>query len=164
MRTRKSNLRPPRRFCPPPARTANLTVVIIGLKVLNEMKTNWKRKLMRKLFAVGALLCSSIMFGANSNEHTYNAPFDKVWTACVQAASENFVVTHSEKESGILSFKQGVSLMSNSYGTDVGVSVIKVSDTQTEVIVHPQKEKFQLASNLGHISKVYFKALDEKLK
>jgi hypothetical protein len=119
---------------------------------------------MRKLLVVGGLLCSSMVFGANNNEHTYNAPFDKVWTACVQAASEKFVVTHSEKESGILSFKQGASLMSNSYGTDVGVSVIKISDTQTEVIVHPQKEKFQLASNLGHISKVYFKALDEKLK
>jgi hypothetical protein len=119
---------------------------------------------MKRTITGALLLFGSLAANAANPGRTYDAPFDKVWIACVQAASEKYVVTHSEKESGILSFEQGPSWKSNSWGTDVGVSVIKISDTQTEVIVHPQKKQAQLFANLGSISKTFFKAVEEKLK
>jgi hypothetical protein len=97
----------------------------------------------------------------NNQEHTYDAPFDKVWTACVQAASEKYAITHTEKESGILSFEKAASFNTE---TDVSVSVVKVGDTQTKVIVHPQKKQAQLRSDAGSVARTYIEAVGEKLK
>jgi hypothetical protein len=99
-----------------------------------------------------------------NRERVYDAPFEKVWNACVQAASEKYVITHSEKASGVLSFKQGMSWKTNSYGMDVGVTVIAVSDTQTKVMLNPQKQKSQLSWAGSDITKKYFEALDKNLK
>lgn len=119
-----------------------------------------------KLTAVMLLLCAlpGTVLAATAKQQTYDAPFDRVWIACVQAANENYTITHSEKDSGILSFQQGYSWKSWSAGTDVGVTVTKISDTQTEVSVHPQRRQSQVVSNIGHITSEYFKAVDAKLK
>ena len=35
----------------------------------------------------------------------YDAPFEKVWDACVSSANENFVIEYGAKDSGILKFQ-----------------------------------------------------------
>lgn len=121
---------------------------------------------MKKSVLLGLLVCLSVVptFAAPSRQQIYDAPYDKVWIACVQAANENYAITHSEKESGTIAFQQGYSWKSWSAGTDVGVSVLKISDTQTSVTVHPQRRQSQVVSNISHITTAYFKALDAKLK
>jgi len=100
---------------------------------------------------------------AKSKERVYNADFEKVWTACVQAANENFVMEHSEKESGILNFHSGTSLTSN--GFRVGVTVIKLDDGRTKVVLNPQKKGQLFAWGAGgRIADKYFKAVNSKLE
>jgi hypothetical protein len=112
------------------------------------------------------MLCIVTVGTAQDNknrERVYDAPFEKVWSACVQAASEKYVITHSEKASGVLSFKQGMSWKTNSYGMDVGVTVVAVSDTQTKVTLNPQKQKSQLSWAGSDITKKFFEAVDKNL-
>jgi hypothetical protein len=113
------------------------------------------------------MVCAAALTAAQDSkgrERVYDAPFEKVWNACVQSASEKYVITHSEKASGVLSFKQGMSWATNSYGMDVGVTVIAVGDTQTKVILNPQKQKSQLSWAGSDITKKFFDAVDKKLK
>jgi hypothetical protein len=113
------------------------------------------------------ILCIVMVGTAQDNknrERVYDAPFEKVWSACIQAASEKYVITHSEKASGVLSFKQGMSWKTNSYGMDVGVTVVAVSDTQTKVTLNPQKQKSQLSWAGSDITKKFFEAVDKNLK
>jgi hypothetical protein len=74
-------------------------------------------------------------------ERVYEAPFDKVWTACVQAANENYTVQFARKEDGVISFEQGGSLLHNSYGTIVGVTVVVVNNGSTKVTINPRTKK-----------------------
>lgn len=48
----------------------------------------------------------------DDKERIFDAPYDKVWDACIASASENFIIDHSEKDSGILSFHSGISFTS----------------------------------------------------
>ena len=96
-------------------------------------------------------------------ERIYTEDFDRVWTACVQAANENFAIEHSEKESGILNFHSGKSLTSN--GFRVGVTVIKMEDERIKVVINPQKKDQLFAWGAGgRIADKYFKAVDKLLK
>jgi hypothetical protein len=120
----------------------------------------------RTVWATAIMLCIVTVGTAQDNknrERVYDAPFEKVWSACVQAASEKYVITHSEKASGVLSFKQGMSWKTNSYGMDVGVTVVAVSDTQTKVTLNPQKQKSQLSWAGSDITKKFFEAVDKNL-
>ena len=120
----------------------------------------------RIAYITALMLCIAVTSTAaekNDRERVYNAPFDKVWNACVQAANEKYTITHSEKASGVLSFKQGVSWKTNSYGMDVGVTVVALSDTQTKVILNPQKQQSQLSWAGGNITKTFFGAVDKIL-
>ncbi|HWX39596.1 MAG TPA: hypothetical protein VN345_00475 [Blastocatellia bacterium] len=95
-------------------------------------------------------------------ERVYNAGFDVVWPACVRAANENFVLEHTEKESGVLSFHTGMSLTSN--GFFVGVSVIKLDETHTKVVLNPQKKRQLVAWGAGgRIADKYFKGVEKNL-
>ena len=116
---------------------------------------------MKKRIALAALFFGNLIANAANTERNYDAPFDKVWTACVQAASENYTITHSERESGILSFEKAASFHTE---TDVNVSVVKISNTQTKVIVHPQKKQAQILSDATSVAKTYVKAVEEELK
>src|SRR5262249_35120437 len=85
---------------------------------------------MRTLLLI-SLLAATVPGGPDTQdkkakERTYAASFEVVWTACVQAANENFVIEHSDKDSGILNFHSGMSLTSN--GFRVGVTVSKLDD------------------------------------
>ena len=98
-------------------------------------------------------------------ERVYDAPFEKVWNACVQAAQKKYTITHSDRASGVLSFKQGLSLRTNSYGMNVDVTVVAVNDTQTKVTLNPHKKvKTQLTWAGGDITKKFFAAVDKILK
>ncbi len=128
------------------------------------MKTSVARRI---VWAMAIILCIVMVGTAQDNknrERVYDAPFEKVWSACIQAASEKYVITHSEKASGVLSFKQGMSWKTNSYGMDVGVTVVAVSDTQTKVTLNPQKQKSQLSWAGSDITKKFFEAVDKNLK
>lgn len=125
---------------------------------------DWKGCTMKRKFAVALLLFSSLVASAASDrDRTFDAPYDKVWIACVQAASQKYTIIHTDKESGILSFTQGKSFTTNSNGMNVGVTVIKVNDNQTEVIINPQKKEFQISWAGGTITKTFFKLVEEKL-
>jgi hypothetical protein len=85
-----------------------------------------------------------------------------VWDACVQAANSQFTLEHSEKASHALSFKSGTS--ATSWGFDVGVSLVKISDKKTRVILNPQKRRLQLAWGAGgRIADKYFDAVQKSL-
>jgi hypothetical protein len=121
----------------------------------------------RILWVTTVTLCLVSAGTAQNNrnrERVYDAPFEKVWTACVQAASEKYVITNSEKASGVLSFKQGMSWKTNSYGMDVGVTIVAVSDTQTKVTLNPQKQKSQISWAGSDITKKFFEEVDKNLK
>jgi hypothetical protein len=106
-------------------------------------------------------IISTVSFADNKNGRTYDQPFDKVWSACVQTAGEKYFVTHSEKESGILTFRKSPGFTTNA--EDVSVQVIKITDTQTEVTAHAHQIGTVFQMNGGFINK-FFKAIDEKLK
>jgi hypothetical protein len=57
----------------------------------------------------------------------YDAPFEKVWDACVSSANENFVIEYGAKDSGILKFVVWHS------GEIVGVVVRKTDDGRVRV-------------------------------
>jgi hypothetical protein len=121
---------------------------------------------------IGAILVLlSLLFMAalgkdnKERERVYDAPFDKVWTACVQAANEKYTVKLAQKADGVISFEQGGSLRSNSYGTIVGVTVVAVSDNATKVTINPQNKQAQLFARAGaDITKKFLAAVEEKLK
>jgi hypothetical protein len=63
----------------------------------------------RILWVTTVTLCLVSAGTAQNNknrERVYDAPFEKVLTACVQAASEKYVITNSEKASGALSLSR----------------------------------------------------------
>ena len=127
-----------------------------------------KANVMRKTVLVAIMTCMIGVGTAKDNskdrERVYDAPFDKVWAACVQAASEKYTVTHSDKGSGVLTFHQGLSWRTNSYGMNVGVTVISVTESETKVILNPQKEKSQISSAGSSITKKFFETVDKALK
>jgi hypothetical protein len=97
-------------------------------------------------------------------ERVYDAPFDRVWTACVQSASEKYTVTFSNKPDGVISFEQGMSWKTNSWGMKVGVTVVPLGETKTKVILNPQKKQSQLSWAGGDITKKFFAAVEKALK
>jgi uncharacterized membrane-anchored protein len=129
------------------------------------MRTTFSRRI---AWIAALLLCTAVLSAAKGkkgdHERIYNAPFNTVWNACVQAANEKYTITYSEKASGALSFKQGMSWKTNSYGMNVGVTVVALSDTQTKVIINPQKKRSQLSWAGSDITKTFFKAVDNNLK
>jgi hypothetical protein len=61
-----------------------------------------------KRIAVGLaalLLCGSVL--AKPKERSYNLPVDKVYATVLHVAVENYHVTHSSKEDGLVSFEAG---------------------------------------------------------
>jgi hypothetical protein len=128
---------------------------------------NMRRNLQQRVAWITALiLCITVVSSAgdkNDRERVYNAPFDKVWNAACRL-NEKYTITHSEKASGVLSFKQGMSWKTNSYGMDVGVTVVAVRDIQTKVILNAQKQKSQLSWAGGDITQKFFEAVDKNLK
>jgi hypothetical protein len=128
------------------------------------MKTSIVRRIVWTAAILQCIVAVGIAKDNKDRERAYDAPFEKVWNACVQAANEKYTITHSEKASGVLSFKQGMSWKTNSYGMDVGVTVVAVSDTQTKVTINPQKQKSQLSWAGSDITKKFFEAVDKNLK
>jgi hypothetical protein len=84
--------------------------------------------------------------------------------ACIRAASEKFAVTHSDKASGILTFEQGMSWRTNSWGMKVGVTVLPIAESQMKVVVHPQAIRSQILSNAdSKVTATFFEAVDRIL-
>jgi hypothetical protein len=106
----------------------------------------------------------------SARERVYDAPFDKVWAACVQAANEKFALLHSEKASGVLTFENGKAASYGTHGIElggisVGVTVTSVNDNKTKVVLNPQKKRLQFASSAtGPIGKKFFEAVELLLK
>lgn len=122
---------------------------------------------MRRMIAVLALLSSLELVSAKDKkdrERVYDAPFDKVWTACVRAANEKYTITFSNKADGVISFEQGMSWKTNSWGMKVGVTVVALGETQTKVTINPQKKQSQASWAGGDISRKFFAAVENALK
>jgi len=91
-------------------------------------------------------------------ERVFDGTYDAVWDACVRAANQEFTLEHSEKQSGVLSFRTGASL--TSWGFRVGVIVTEIDENRIRVTLNPQKTQFQFAWGAGgRIADKYFKAV-----
>jgi hypothetical protein len=98
------------------------------------------------------------------NERMYNAPFEKVWTVCVQTANEKWKVTHTDQANGILKFRQGTSFKTNSWGMNVRVTVGKVDESHTKVTLTSEKiDPLELSWAGRDIAKRFFAALDNSV-
>ncbi len=122
----------------------------------------------RSICGLVVLLVLSSVAGGKDKEkddktRTYNAPYEKVWDAVVASANENFVIEHSEKESGILNFHSGISMSSN--GFRCGVVVKKRDDGKVRVQLNTQKKAQLFAWGAGgRIADKFFKGVDLYLK
>ena len=129
------------------------------------MKNNLVR---RAVWATVLTLCMMAVATAKDNsknrERVYDAPFDKVWAACVQMANQKYTVTFTNKADGVISFEQGISWKTNSWGMKVGVAVVAISDTQTKVTINPQKKQAQVSWVGSDITKKFFAGVDKALK
>jgi hypothetical protein len=126
--------------------------------------------LCKKLIVASLLVASLSIAGfAKDNdkdrERIYDAPFDKVWAACVRAANEEFTLAHSEKASGVLTFTQTLAPGSSErfyvppVVVAIGVTVIRMNDTRQRVLVSRGA-----ANVVGWIWKKYFGVVDQLLK
>ena len=79
----------------------------------------------------------------------YDAPFEKVWDACVSSANENFVIEYGAKDSGILKFQVWHS------GEIVGVVVRKTDDGRVRA---------QISSRSKTTLKTFFTGVEKYLK
>ena len=106
---------------------------------------------------------SVVSLQADSKEQSFPANYDATWAACVKAANSEFTLEHSEKESGVLSFRTGTSM--TSWGFTVGVTVEAIDANHTRVTLNPQKERLQFAWGAGgRIAKKFFKAVEKEMK
>lgn len=107
-------------------------------------------KILICLFTVAALLCLSLnslvtaqddkdnsknknaLYEKKSDkERIYNIPYEKMWVACMKAAAEENVVEFSDKETGILTYKSGISAAS--WGFRISVSLTKIEENKTRI-------------------------------
>ena len=119
-----------------------------------------------KISSVSVLLAISLSIGIQASgaekQRIFEGTYDAVWNACVRAANQEFTLEHSEKESGVLSFRTGASLAS--WGFRVGVTVTQVDDKTVKVVLNPQKVTFQFAWGAGdRIVAKYFRAVHRNL-
>ena len=111
----------------------------------------------------GAILLAPLTVWASSkpNGRIYNAPFEKVWTVCVQTANQNWKITRTDHANGTLRFRQGVSFKTNSWGMRVRVVVHSVDEGHTKVTLTSEKDDPLELSWAGRdIAKRFFAALD----
>jgi hypothetical protein len=96
-------------------------------------------------------------------ERIYNLPLDKLWAAALKTAAEDNVVEFTDKETGIFTYKSGVSAAS--WGFKISVSLTKIDDTKTRIKLTTQKTRGQLVAwgAGGRTVEKYFKALDKML-
>jgi hypothetical protein len=97
-------------------------------------------------------------------ERVFDAPFDAVWTACVRTASEKYILEHSEKASGLLTFSTPPSPWSD-VKLAANVVVMSVDDKKTSVVVNTQKKAGAVSwGEGGQLRKKFFDAVAQKLK
>lgn len=110
------------------------------------------------------LACTPVL-GKDKDDkaRTFDAPIEKVWEAVVASANENFVIEHSDKDSGILNFHSGISMTSN--GFRCGVVVKKNDDGKVRVQLNTQKKAQLFAWGAGgRIADKFFKGVENYLK
>jgi hypothetical protein len=127
----------------------------------------------KRVFFLSATLllffvCSSIAQTPNgqasagrSNERVYNAPMTEVWTTCLKTANKHWKVIYANEANGMLEFRQGVSLRTNSWGVYVRVTVVKVDESRTKVALTSDKiDPLELSWARKDIAKKFFASLD----
>jgi len=121
------------------------------------------RKLTCGLLLVVLSVTAGIAKDKDDKTRTYDVSFEKVWEAVVASANENFVIEHSDKESGILNFHSGISMASN--GFRCGVVVKKTDDGKVRVQLNTQKKAQLFAWGAGgRIADKFFKGVENYLK
>jgi hypothetical protein len=101
------------------------------------------------------LIFGSAVLGAGDKDKQdgeprfYDAPFEKVWDACVSSANENFVIEYGAKDSGILKFQVWHG------GEIVGVVVRKTDDGRVRV---------QISSRSKSTIRAFFTGVEKYLK
>ena len=86
-----------------------------------------------------SIVASAGIAGEKRNERTFEAPFEDVWKACVSVAAERYAVLQSDKENGVLTFKQGTTAFA--WGLDYGAHIQDLGNEKTRVRVRSQKQK-----------------------
>jgi hypothetical protein len=115
------------------------------------------------LLGVSAAIAAGKKEKEDDKTRIFNADYDKVWEAAVASANENFVIEHSEKESGILNFHSGISLTGN--GFRCGVLITKLEDGRVRVQLNTQKKAQIFAWGAGgRIAEKFFKGMTRYLE
>ena len=111
------------------------------------------KKLSNTVFAI--LIFAAAVFAADGKAtpdeqfRFYDAPFEKVWDACVSSANENFVIEFGARDSGILKFQVWRS------GEIVGVVVRRADDG---------KVRAQISSKSKNTIRTFFTGVEKYLK
>jgi len=112
-----------------------------------------------------ALLFLAFSVFANDDKddksRTFEESYERIWAACVASANENFVIEHTDKDSGILTFHTGKSFTSG--GFQVGVT-IKTAENKTNVQLNTQAKALGNWGAGGRIAKKFFKGVERYLK
>lgn len=119
--------------------------------------------LLSMMFTLGLLgLLAEDKPKVDPNERTYQAAFDDIWKACVETANENYSVSYTDKQSGILQFETGSSIKSTPFR--VGVTVLQIEGEKVRVKLSLQQKAgiFGFGTK-GRIAKKFFKELEKKL-
>ena len=98
-----------------------------------------------------------------NRQKTYNMPFDVVWSSAIQVATEDFKIDSSDKNSGVLVFHSGRSLMSQSF--DITATITTV-EHQTKVFLKLEMRDggyTMVEKNKNKAAVKFFKALEKRL-
>jgi len=95
-------------------------------------------------------------------EADYDAPFERVWVACVRAAGLKFALDASDKASGVFTFKTGTTW--RSWGLNVSVVLTRLSEEKTRVSLRAHKKAQVYAWKEGdRVAMEFFKSVSEEL-
>jgi hypothetical protein len=121
-------------------------------------------KVKMQLIPIVILLLSSIAFGADKGkEQVFPFPQQAVWQACIKAASQEFTLDYSDKESGILSFSTGISLTSNGFKNSVALKELPSGGVKVTLNTQKKGQVFAWGAG-GRIAEKYFKAVEKILQ
>lgn len=98
----------------------------------------------------------------DDRERVYFVPYDRLWSASIAAAKEEFSIADTNEKDGYFSFESGAGFTST--GFSVSVALIKVEDGKTRIKLSLQKKSSKFAWGAGgRVTDKFFKTLDRIL-
>lgn len=96
---------------------------------------------MKALRAVAAVLLLAAPVSAKGTTDTLAKPFDDVWKATLAVVAEEFTLSDSNREDGMISFRSGTQ--------DCSALVVRVDDANTSITVNSKTARSGLSIGMG---------------